>query len=88
MNPVGSILTDKLDSSRSRVIFRNHFKPICLVQFRLQKDSAFAVGQIISTSSPILSRYKGRWPSSRTLGQDAVDAAASGANVIAGRVLP
>jgi len=31
---------------------------------------------------------EGRWPSSRTLGQDAVDAAASSANVIAGRVFP
>jgi len=54
----------------------------------LKKYSAFAVGQIISTSSRYPVPLEGRWPSSRTLGQDAVDAAASSANVIAGRVFP
>ena len=39
---------------------------------------AFAVGQITFKTPGILSPGKGRWPSSRTLGWDAVDAAASG----------
>ena len=38
---------------------------------------AFAVGQITFRTPGILSPGKGRWPSSRTLGRDAVDAAAS-----------
>jgi hypothetical protein len=38
---------------------------------------AFAVGQIRFRTPGILSPRKGRWPSSRTLGWDAVDAAAS-----------
>ena len=38
---------------------------------------AFAVGQITFMTPDILSPGKGRWPSSRTLGRDAVDAAAS-----------
>src|SRR5258707_1915123 len=42
---------------------------------------AFAVGQITSRTHAILSPRKGRWPSSRTLGWDAVDAAALGAQV-------
>jgi hypothetical protein len=37
---------------------------------------AFAVGQIRFRTPGILSPGKGRWPSSRTLGWDAVDAAA------------
>jgi hypothetical protein len=39
--------------------------------------SAFAVGQITFRTPGILSPRKGRWPSSRTLGRDAVDAAAA-----------
>jgi hypothetical protein len=39
--------------------------------------SAFVVGQITFKTPGILSPRKGRWPSSRTLGRDAVDAAAS-----------
>ncbi len=35
---------------------------------------------------PVSSLNEGRWPSSRTLGWDAVDAAVSGVNVIAGRI--
>jgi hypothetical protein len=38
---------------------------------------AFAVGQIRFRTFRILSPGEGRWPSSRTLGRDAVDAAAS-----------
>jgi hypothetical protein len=38
---------------------------------------AFAVGQIRFRTPGILSPGKGRWPSSRTLGWDAVDATAS-----------
>ena len=37
----------------------------------------FLVGQITFMTPDILSLRKGRWPSSRTLGRDAVDAAAS-----------
>jgi hypothetical protein len=50
---------------------------ICPVQTALQKYSARRVGQIKTISLAILSREEGRWPSSRTLGRDAVDAAAS-----------
>src|ERR1700722_14972670 len=38
---------------------------------------ASAVGQITFTTHAILSPRKGRWPSSRTLGWDAVDGGAS-----------
>jgi hypothetical protein len=43
------------------------------VQPLREKYSAFAVGQITAKDSHILSREEGRWPSSRTLGQVAVD---------------
>jgi hypothetical protein len=43
------------------------------VQPSSKKYSAFAVGQITAKDSRILSREEGRWPSSRTLGQVAVD---------------
>jgi hypothetical protein len=43
------------------------------VQSSHKKYSAFAVGQITAKDSRILSREEGRWPSSRTLGQVAVD---------------
>jgi hypothetical protein len=38
--------------------------------------------------NPVLLRKEGRWPSSRTLERDAMDATASGAQGVAGRVLP
>jgi hypothetical protein len=50
---------------------------ICPVQSALQKYFASLVGQIRTISCAVLSREEGRWPSSRTLGRDAVDAAAS-----------
>jgi hypothetical protein len=43
---------------------------------------AFAVGQITFRTPAILSPRKGRWPSSRTLGWDAVDAAVSGVKCV------
>jgi hypothetical protein len=55
------------------------------VQPPLQKYSASPQTKITFIESPSRSE-EGRWPSSRTLGRDAVDAAASGAQVVAGRV--
>src|SRR6266851_6683986 len=46
------------------------------------QNFAFAVGQITSRTLAILSPGKGRWPSSRTLGWDAVDAAVSGVKCV------
>ena len=64
---------------RGRAIFRNNFNVICPVQPRPQKYSASPRPQITPTTPAIPSREEGRWPSSRTLGRVAVDAAASGA---------
>ena len=50
------------------------------VQPSREKFPAFAVGQIKTTIVAILSHSEGRWPSSRTLGQVVVDAAASRAS--------
>jgi hypothetical protein len=44
-----------------------------------QDKTDLPVGQITSTSFSHSVPREGRWPSSRTLGRDAVDAAASGA---------
>jgi hypothetical protein len=63
---------------RGGTIFYNDFKAICPVQSFRQIFFAFAVGQIKTKTVAILSREEGRWPSSQTLGQVAVDAAASG----------
>jgi hypothetical protein len=52
----------------------------CPVPATKQPDGqnfTFAVGQITFRTPAILSPRKGRWPSSRTLGWDAVDAAVS-----------
>src|SRR6476660_9139002 len=62
-----------------RSIFASNFKVICPVQSRPQKYSASRETQITLTHPAILSRLEERWPSSRTLGRVAVDAAASGA---------
>jgi hypothetical protein len=59
--------------------FPSNFKAIPHVQTGSKKYSAFHVGQINFIPRAIPSRSEGRWPSSRTLGRDAVDAAASGA---------
>ena len=64
---------------RQCAIFLCNFKLICPVQSRLQKYSASRLTQITPTTPAIPSREEGRWPSSRTLGRVAVDAAASGA---------
>jgi hypothetical protein len=64
---------------RQCAIFSRNFKLICAVQFRTQKYSASRLTQITPTTPAIPSREEGRWPSSRTLGGGAVDAAASGA---------
>ena len=76
---------DRLARVRGWAVFCNALKVICAVQSGLQKYSAFAVGQISSTSLRHPVPKEGRWPSSRTLGRDAVDAAVSGALVFAGR---
>ena len=52
---------------------------IWVVQSPHEKYFACAVGQITSTSFSHPVSQEGRWPSSRTLGRDAVDAAASSA---------
>ena len=64
---------------RQCAIFSCIFKLICPVQPRPQKYSTSSRPQITLTTSAIPSREEGRWPSSRTLGRVAVDAAASGA---------
>ena len=55
--------------------------------FSISKRNIYVhpVGQIRSITFAVSSLNEGRWPSSRTLGWDAVDAAASGAQGIAGR---
>jgi hypothetical protein len=52
----------------------NHLKP---VQPPCKKIFAFLLRQISCFCHAVLSRKRGRRPSSRTLGQDAVDAMAS-----------
>ncbi len=64
---------------RLGAIFFNRFSVICSVQPRSRKYSVSPRPQITLTTSAIPSREEGRWPSSRTLGRVAVDAAASGA---------
>ena len=59
--------------------FHSQINVICPVQPRLKKYSASPLPQITPTNPAIPSRLEGRWPSSRTLGRVAVDAAASGA---------
>jgi hypothetical protein len=57
--------------------FSKQFNVICPVQSRSKKYSAFPKSQItLYQTHP--APGEGRWPSSRTLGRDAVDAAASG----------
>ena len=51
----------------------------------LEKYFALAVGQISATTRPILSRKEGRIAIVTNAGRDAVDAAASAREVIAGR---
>ena len=51
-------------------------------------DEAVKLIEITFKASVILSPRKGRWPSSRTLGRQAVDAAAACARGMAGRALP
>jgi hypothetical protein len=62
-----------------RSIFASNFKVICPVQSRPQKYTSSPLPQITLTHPAIPSRLEGRWPSSRTLGRVAVDAAALGA---------
>ena len=68
-----------ISALRDCAIFSSNFKLICPVQSRPQKYSASWQTQITPTTPAIPSREEGRWPSSRTLGRVAVDAAASGA---------
>ena len=71
----------------ARVNFLKRINVICPVQFLPQKYSPFRLPQISSRNPAISSPTRGVSRSSRTLGWDAVDAAVSGANEIAGRVL-
>jgi hypothetical protein len=83
MDCVASLAMTMCESRRDKLTRRaNQPNP---VQPSPKKYSAFAVGQITATDSPIPSRSEGRSPSSRTLGRVAVDAAASARKVIAGR---
>jgi len=58
------------DGQISRLFFEWPVQPL------LQKYFGFPFTQITSLSLAVLSFREGRWPSSRTLGSDAVDAAA------------
>ena len=64
---------------REKLIFCNNFNVICPVQSRLQKYTSSRETQITPTTPRHPVPVEGRWPSSRTLGRVAVDAAASGA---------
>ena len=70
---------------RAEAIFRRHFNLIWVVQAFHKKYFAFAVGQISSTSSPRPFPARGALAIVTNAGWDEVDAAASGANEIAGR---
>jgi hypothetical protein len=72
-------------SVRTRVD-QQRLKLICPVQPHFKKYFRFLQTQIISLSLAIPSRLRGVSRSSRTLGWDAVDAAASSREGIAGRV--
>jgi hypothetical protein len=65
---------------RPNTKFLNRINLILPVQTASEKYSASLLTQIISSSRRPVS-HEGRWPSSRTLGRDAVDAAASGGQV-------
>jgi hypothetical protein len=67
------------DASRGKPDLLNGIKVICPVQPLRGKYSCWRLTQISLMSHSILSHSEGRWPSSRTLGWDAVDAAALGA---------
>jgi hypothetical protein len=73
------MVTKIIDHIGMRVgaIFLNQFNVICPVQTLQQKYSSFHLppNQRHNSRRPV--PVEGRWPSSRTLGRDAVDAAAS-----------
>jgi hypothetical protein len=58
---------------RLPLVFLNPFKLIWVVQILAQKYFRFHQTQITGLISAIPFRVRGRWPSSRTLGRDAVD---------------
>src|SRR6266481_9939028 len=62
---------------RAAANFPKPFNVICPVQSPCGKYSSCPVGQIRTISLAVSSQREGRWPSSRTLGRDAVDAVAS-----------
>jgi hypothetical protein len=66
-------------------IFRSKFNAICPVQSYPKKHSASRRTQISATNSAVSSLNEGRIAIVTDVGWDAVDAAASGANGIAGR---
>jgi hypothetical protein len=79
-------MTPALGGLREQTNFDCDFKVICPVQPSERKHSCSRATQITITTPAIPSREEGRWPSSRTLGRVAVDAAASGAWRFAGRL--
>ena len=84
---IGQPAPIELDSARCGISVRQTDLPdgqFCKFRVQPSRKKYFAcpVGQITSTSFGHSVPREGRWPSSRTLGRDAVDAAASGARLV------
>jgi hypothetical protein len=62
---------------RQKTDFASPIKLIWVVQSRTKKYSVMPVGQIIGIIRAFCSLEEGRWPSSRTLERDAMDATAA-----------
>jgi hypothetical protein len=62
---------------RQKTNFASRFKLIWVVQSGAKKHSILLVGQIIGIIRASCSLEEGRWPSSRTLEREAVDATAA-----------
>ena len=78
---VGSIRTHGLPArlwdSRVKSNFSSRINVIWVVESHLKKYSGFPKSQISFITPAVLSFREGRWPSSRTLGRDAVDASSA-----------
>ncbi len=72
---------------RGPAIFCNDFKVICPVQSRRRKQFASRSPQISAITPTVSSLYEGRIMIVANAGWDAVDAAASGAQVVAGQAI-
>src|SRR5260370_1890932 len=85
----GTYGTDQISGilpMRREMIFSRQINVICPVQSPLAKIFRLRRRANQKYNLRRLIPHEGRWPSSRTLGWDAVDAAASGAHGSAGRV--